>query len=230
MTAQCAPSAKNKCAPQVSTLRHNTHRHSFLPFPSLPFPSLPFPFLSFPFPFLSFPFLSFPFLSFPFLSFPFLSFPFLLTETHQKQSAAQHVTCVSQSAHVRAQSCLKFQVGSCSAQRGFAPGLPSSSRTIPWAYRRCLPLRTLTSQGGALFFSGPALRGGVEGSLARGGLVRVYGYAVVRTLVIFFIIPLPASPSLVPLVVFSLFGAVRTEMVSKLERLRLHRITLAMIP
>ena len=31
-----------------------------------------------------------------------------LTETHHKQCAAQRVTCVSKSAHVRAQPCLKF--------------------------------------------------------------------------------------------------------------------------
>ena len=55
--------------------------------------------------------------------------------------------------------------GSCSAQRGFAPGLPRPS-VHPGAYRRCLPLRTLTSPDGALLFSELALQGGVEGSLA----------------------------------------------------------------
>ena len=133
-------------------------------------------------------------------------FLFLLTETHQKQSAAQRVTCVSQSAHVRAQPCLKFQVGSCSAQRGFAPGLSSLSRSIlartdgVFRYVR-LPRRVERSSSQDRLF---------EAEL-RGHLLEAawYGFTGTQWYVLwsyFLNIPLPASPSLVPLVVFSLFA------------------------
>ena len=105
---------------------------------------------------------------------------FLLTETHHKQCAAQRVTCVSKSAHVRAQPCLKFSATRRVSQEcltrvlcvavsrsgwlllrpaRFCAWSPLVLSVQPGAYRRCLPLRTLTSPGGALFFSGPALRG-----------------------------------------------------------------------
>ena len=83
-----------------------------------------------------------------------------LTETHHKQCAAQRVTCVSTSAHVRAQPCLKFSVALAPTQRGFA-----SLRTRSCAcclFHRILPVDDGCSRDGSAGSSGSRLRGGAQ--------------------------------------------------------------------
>ena len=85
---------------------------------------------------------------------------FLLTETHHKQCAAQRVTCVSKSAHVRAQPCLKFSVVPAATKRGICkPPAHAVVRLLS-----CQPAPTVhvgASRCGCFLFSGSTLRGGL---------------------------------------------------------------------
>ena len=58
------------------------------------------------------------------------------------------------SARLRVRSRLSKQVGSCSAKRGFAPGLPSSSRSVPARADGVFRYVRLPRFAEALFFSG----------------------------------------------------------------------------